>query len=303
MRARNVACGAVHFLPLSFDFRSPPSDIDFSILVALLYKRLRQLIFPADVKICRDTTGSASCITNTRTGFTPTQRTSRSPPYRTFVLTMFPIGTSAVISDTDPSDAHTNQPPTLSAVSRVAADHSRMHEQFVTGQFSMLEEPRTEQVMNNNEEVEQANIIDESDDINGSSDNDDIQIYTDTETGQVFVQLLIPIPHIDSVDTKSTTRIVIERGLYHEMPTPEVVEKPTGKCIVVCCDGTWNNAAGTQYPVTNVGRLARCLSHETRNRKPHVVYYSSGVGTTATPIGNMIQGAFGEGKCKTKPHI
>lgn len=216
---------------------------------------------------------------------------------------MFPIGTSTANPDTDPSDAHTDRPPTLSAVSRIAAEHSRMHEQFVTGQFSILEEPCTEQVMNNNEEEEQANIIDESGDNNGSSDNDDIQIYTDTETGQVFVQLLIPIPHIDSVDTKSTTRIVIDRVSYHGMIPPKVVKKPTGKCIVVCCDGTWNNAAGTQYPVTNVGRLARCLHRETKNKKPHVVYYSSGVGTTATPIGNVFQGAFGEGKCKTNSHV
>jgi hypothetical protein len=69
-----------------------------------------------------------------------------------------------------------------------------------------------------------------------------------------------------------------------------------GKCLFVCCDGTWNNAVGTQLPVTNVGRLARCLRRHAKNKEPHMVYYSSGVGTTAGRFGNWYQGAIGEGK-------
>lgn len=73
-------------------------------------------------------------------------------------------------------------------------------------------------------------------------------------------------------------------------------DKPrAGKCLFVCCDGTWNNAVGTQLPVTNVGRLARCLTRNAKNNEPHVVYYSSGVGTTAGRFGNWYQGAIGEG--------
>jgi len=300
MRVRNVACRAVRLLPSSFIIRLPSSDIVFSILVALLHKKLRQLILPVDAKICRNTPDSASCITNTRIEFTSTQRTSWSPSYRTSVHTMFPMGTSAANPDTDPSDAHTDQSPNLSAVSGNDADHSRTDEQFATGQFSLLnrrtsvaeQEPCTEQIMNNGEEEVQASIT--SDDNDGYGDEDILQRYQDTKTGQFYLQMLIPIPDYGSVEI-TYSQIVVPKESHNRMKRSKGTRARTGKCIVVCCDGTWDNAVGTQYPVTNVGRLARCLRSETENKKPHVVYYSSGVGTTATPIGNVIQGAFGEG--------
>jgi hypothetical protein len=87
------------------------------------------------------------------------------------------------------------------------------------------------------------------------------------------------------------------RGEEQRAINEEGRDKPrAGKCLFVCCDGTWNNAVGTQLPVTNVGRLARCLTRNAKNNEPHVVYYSSGVGTTAGRFGNWYQGAIGEGK-------
>jgi len=81
---------------------------------------------------------------------------------------------------------------------------------------------------------------------------------------------------------------------------PQHISKK-GKCLFVLCDGTWNNAVGTKTAMTNVARLARCLQNRTEARKPQLIYYCSGVGTTGTWMSNLVQGAFGDGKFSNRP--
>ncbi|KFH44864.1 hypothetical protein ACRE_043090 [Hapsidospora chrysogenum ATCC 11550] len=91
------------------------------------------------------------------------------------------------------------------------------------------------------------------------------------------------------------------------------------KRLFVCCDGTWNNAAGTAAPLTNVAKLARCVYRLgddchgipapgtlVRHGIPsdaarygfvrQIVYYSSGVGSTsALRTDSWLSGATGQG--------
>ncbi|KAJ5545970.1 hypothetical protein N7494_003555 [Penicillium frequentans] len=72
------------------------------------------------------------------------------------------------------------------------------------------------------------------------------------------------------------------------------------KRIVICCDGTWQSATSGQRNVpSNVTRLCRALNHigtdEKGDQWQQVVWYDSGVGTTAGVIGDVVEGAFGQG--------
>jgi uncharacterized protein (DUF2235 family) len=54
------------------------------------------------------------------------------------------------------------------------------------------------------------------------------------------------------------------------------------KRLIVCCDGTWNDA-DSAAEFTNVVRIARAikpLDSRTSPATPQVVYYHSGVGTS-----------------------
>ncbi|KAK5049822.1 hypothetical protein LTR84_003940 [Exophiala bonariae] len=78
------------------------------------------------------------------------------------------------------------------------------------------------------------------------------------------------------------------------------------KRIIVCCDGTWNNADGTGQIPTNVAKLARCIDNEAavqQNGKDvlikQIVYYQRGIGSVGGwlfgKLENAIEGATGRG--------
>jgi uncharacterized protein (DUF2235 family) len=67
------------------------------------------------------------------------------------------------------------------------------------------------------------------------------------------------------------------------------------KRIIVCCDGTWNNA-DTQTTDTNVAILARSIhANQETGGVLQVVLYLSGVGTSGLHLETMIEGATGFG--------
>ncbi|MCO6418482.1 DUF2235 domain-containing protein [Siccirubricoccus sp. KC 17139] len=69
------------------------------------------------------------------------------------------------------------------------------------------------------------------------------------------------------------------------------------KRLVICCDGTWNDADSAE-DFTNVTRIARAiLPNDTRGPSlvPQIVYYHAGVGTTGGVVDQMIGGAIGLG--------
>jgi uncharacterized protein (DUF2235 family) len=79
------------------------------------------------------------------------------------------------------------------------------------------------------------------------------------------------------------------------------------KRIIVCCDGTWNNADGTGQVPTNVAKLARCIDNEAevlhedgkRVLIKQIVYYQRGIGSVGGwlfgKFENAIEGATGRG--------
>lgn len=75
---------------------------------------------------------------------------------------------------------------------------------------------------------------------------------------------------------------------------------PVRKRIIICCDGTWQSAvSGKKNVPSNVTRLCRSLNpvgtDKDGNQWQQVVWYDSGVGTTALALGDAIEGATGEG--------
>src|SRR5438309_3453552 len=64
------------------------------------------------------------------------------------------------------------------------------------------------------------------------------------------------------------------------------------KRLIVCCDGTWNDADSTG-DFTNVVRIARAIKAEAE--VPQIVYYHSGVGTGGDTFAHVIGGAIGLG--------
>ena len=70
-----------------------------------------------------------------------------------------------------------------------------------------------------------------------------------------------------------------------------------GKRLIVCCDGTWNDA-DSAGEFTNVVRMARAaLPTDARGGQetPQVVYYQSGVGTGADLVQRVLGGGVGLG--------
>jgi uncharacterized protein (DUF2235 family) len=70
---------------------------------------------------------------------------------------------------------------------------------------------------------------------------------------------------------------------------------PPKKKLIVCCDGTWNDSDSPELPLTNVARIARCITELHENGSAQIVYYQSGVGTGRSKIGNVVEGATGIG--------
>jgi uncharacterized protein (DUF2235 family) len=75
---------------------------------------------------------------------------------------------------------------------------------------------------------------------------------------------------------------------------------PIRKRIIICCDGTWQSAvSGKRNVPSNVTRLCRSLNSigtdDNGDKWQQIVWYDSGVGTTALPLGDAIEGAIGKG--------
>ncbi|OOQ84258.1 hypothetical protein PEBR_33900 [Penicillium brasilianum] len=75
---------------------------------------------------------------------------------------------------------------------------------------------------------------------------------------------------------------------------------PVRKRIIICCDGTWQSAvSGKKNVPSNVTRLCRSLNpvgtDKDGNQWQQVVWYDSGVGTTALALGDAFEGATGAG--------
>jgi uncharacterized protein (DUF2235 family) len=69
------------------------------------------------------------------------------------------------------------------------------------------------------------------------------------------------------------------------------------KRLIVCCDGTWNDADSTAE-FTNVVRIARAIAPNAtidRQTVPQIVYYHSGVGTGGDLWERLLGGALGLG--------
>ncbi|CAK7200537.1 hypothetical protein SEUCBS139899_003234 [Sporothrix eucalyptigena] len=72
------------------------------------------------------------------------------------------------------------------------------------------------------------------------------------------------------------------------------------KTLIVCCDGSWVNAAGKDSrasPPTNVSRLIRALQPTTESTtpEPQIVNYHAGVGSSGQFLDASIGGTFGLG--------
>ena len=66
------------------------------------------------------------------------------------------------------------------------------------------------------------------------------------------------------------------------------------KRLVVCCDGTWDDAdAGGSF--SNVVRLSRAIQAKAENGTEQIVYYQSGVGTGSDLATKVTGGAIGVG--------
>ncbi|TDZ30803.1 Uncharacterized protein C8035_v002429 [Colletotrichum spinosum] len=66
------------------------------------------------------------------------------------------------------------------------------------------------------------------------------------------------------------------------------------KRLVICCDGTWNNA-NEGKPPTNVSRLATVVAQKCCSGMPQLVYYHRGAGTDASMGARLLGGIFGTG--------
>ncbi|EHK97522.1 hypothetical protein M7I_6732 [Glarea lozoyensis 74030] len=87
--------------------------------------------------------------------------------------------------------------------------------------------------------------------------------------------------------------------------SPDLVDAPLPKRIIICCDGTWYAAdKGDNNLPSNVARLSRALKKvgevsygpEKGQKRAQVVYYQSGVGTGKLgTLDKVWQGAFGAG--------
>ncbi|KAK6540910.1 hypothetical protein TWF694_008294 [Orbilia ellipsospora] len=83
---------------------------------------------------------------------------------------------------------------------------------------------------------------------------------------------------------------------------PSQAPEPAPKRIIICCDGTWQSAvSGNKNSPSNATRLARCLERACKDAKDdskvwqQIVWYDSGVGTTSSAVGKMVEGLVGAG--------
>jgi len=68
----------------------------------------------------------------------------------------------------------------------------------------------------------------------------------------------------------------------------------TKKRLFICCDGTWQNAVGTNRPLTNVARFARSVKRKGWDDVVQIVYYASGLAPNpTTPLKLLSQSCSG----------
>jgi hypothetical protein len=82
----------------------------------------------------------------------------------------------------------------------------------------------------------------------------------------------------DEASSSSSSKLAQETSSSeHSDQKPRPVK--TMKRLFICCDGTWQNAIGTNRPLTNVARFARSVKRKGHDDAVQIVYYASGVGS------------------------
>ncbi|KAI1297064.1 hypothetical protein F5Y03DRAFT_369932, partial [Xylaria venustula] len=69
------------------------------------------------------------------------------------------------------------------------------------------------------------------------------------------------------------------RSSQVEIDTSDGRDAKIKKRIFICCDGTWQNAIGTNRPLTNVARFAYSVTPTDDNGITQIIYYASGIGS------------------------
>ncbi|KAK3387776.1 hypothetical protein B0H63DRAFT_500855 [Podospora didyma] len=67
------------------------------------------------------------------------------------------------------------------------------------------------------------------------------------------------------------------------------------KRLVICCDGTWNNANDSTSALTNVSRLSGAVAHKCCSGMSQVVYYHPSAGTETSKVASVLGGMLGTG--------
>lgn len=70
---------------------------------------------------------------------------------------------------------------------------------------------------------------------------------------------------------------------------------PVHKRLIICCDGTWNDADSEDASPSNVTRISRLFSLACDDGSVQIVNYQSGVGTGSNTADTLLGGAFGIG--------
>lgn len=69
------------------------------------------------------------------------------------------------------------------------------------------------------------------------------------------------------------------------------------KCIIICCDGTWNSPGSlNDKSITNVIKVLRSIEpRDVAKNTEQVIYYHRGLGAGTNKAGKFIEGATGKG--------
>jgi uncharacterized protein (DUF2235 family) len=89
--------------------------------------------------------------------------------------------------------------------------------------------------------------------------------------------------------------MAIRRGSFSD--NPDFPSEKYRKRLILCCDGTWNDSISTDYPLTNVSRITRCIPAVDKSGIPQIVLYYSGVGSGTSIPGRVFDGVTGRGLC------
>lgn len=104
-------------------------------------------------------------------------------------------------------------------------------------------------------------------------------------------------PHSNAAGADSSSR--------GDLP-PISIDNPK-KRLFVCCDGTWQDAISTDYTLTNVARLSRCIksvsSEDDGDPVLQIVYYRTGIGRGTSMVGRAVDGLTGRGRLTGSTYI